>query len=152
MKLKGLNMTGYLKRIGISQDSNIPQHIQQLKDEFMIKPRINKEMPTVKISSTPHRITRRDIVDVQVLALENYYNSVYDEIDTYPSLEYKLANAKPKERRKIRRKMRKRNKLNKQLNRHKRQIIIDDFIGIENNTGRKYAVQVCKVNKYGSKN
>lgn len=141
MNLRGLDLTGYLRKIGIDQELNIAPYTQHLIDEIITKSRITKEMPTLIISSTPRPITRRDIVDVQALALENDY-SVYSEIDTYPSLEYKLANAKPKERRKIRRKMRKRNKLNKQLNRQNRQIIIDDWIGIEDNTGRKYAVQV----------
>lgn len=103
------------------------KYTKQLLDEIIVKPRINKEMPKIIISSAPKQICRRDIADAQVLVLESFYLP-YDEVDTYPSLEYKLANAKPKERRKIRRKMRKRNKLNKQLNRKNLQIIVDDWI------------------------
>ena len=134
MNLKGVDLTEFLKRVGISQEMDIPPLTQSLIDEMSIKPRINKEMPKIIISSTPRH--SQDFLDAQLFGY-----SIYDEIDEYPSLEYQLTKCKPKERRRIRRKMRKRNKLNQELNKRNR-IILDDWIGIEDETGRKYAIQV----------
>lgn len=134
MNLKGLDLIEILKRCGIYQEIDIQSYTQSLIDEIKTKPRINKEMPKIIVSSTPKH--RQDFLDAQL-----YGYSVYDEFDYYPSLEYQLTKCKPKERRRIRHKMRKRNKLNQELNKHNR-IILDDWIGIEDNTGRKYAVQV----------
>lgn len=134
MNLKGLDLIEILKRCGIYQEIDIPPYTQSLIDEIKTKPRINKEMPKIIVSSTPKH--SQDFLDAQL-----YGYSVYDEFDYYPSLEYQLTKCKPKERRRIRRKMRKRNKLNQELNKHNRFIPVD-WIGIENNTGRKYAVQV----------
>lgn len=134
MNLKGLDLIEILKRCGIYQEIDIPPYTQSLIDEIIAKPRINKEMPKIIVSSTPKH--SQDFLDAQLCGY-----SVYDEFDYYPSLEYQLTKCKPKERRRIRRKMRKRNKLNQELNKHNR-IILDDWIGIEDNTGRKYAVQV----------
>lgn len=134
MKLKGLDFIEILKRCGIYQEIDIQSYTQSLIDEIKTKPRINKEMPKIIVSSTPKH--SQDFLDAQL-----YGYSVYDEFDYYPSLEYQLTKCKPKERRRIRRKMRKRNKLNQELNKHNR-FILDDWIGIENNTGRKYTVQV----------
>lgn len=134
MNLKGLDLIEILKRCGIYQEIDIQSYTQSLIDEIKTKPRINKEMPKIIMSSTPKH--SQDFLDAQL-----YGYSVYDEFDYYPSLEYQLTKCKPKERRRIRRKMRKRNKLNQELNKHNR-FILDDWIGIENNTGRKYTVQV----------
>ena len=134
MNLKGLDLIEILKKCGIYQEIDIQSYTQSLIDEIKTKPRINKEMPKIIVSSTPKH--SQDFLDAQL-----YGYSVYDEFDYYPSLEYQLTKCKPKERRRIRRKMRKRNKLNQELNKHNR-FILDDWIGIENNTGRKYTVQV----------
>lgn len=134
MNLKGLDLIEILKRCGIYQEIDIQSSTQSLIDEIKTKPRINKEMPKILVSSTPKH--SQDFLDAQL-----YGYSVYDEFDYYPSLEYQLTKCKPKERRRIRRKMRKRDKLNQELNKHNR-LILDDWIGIENNTGRKYTVQV----------
>lgn len=134
MNLKGLDLIEILKRCGIYQEIDIQSSTQSLIDEIKTKPRINKEMPKILVSSTPKH--SQDFLDAQL-----YGYSVYDEFDYYPSLEYQLTKCKPKERRRIRRKMRKRDKLNQELNKHNR-FILDDWIGIENNTGRKYTVQV----------
>lgn len=95
---------------------------------------INKEMPTLIITSTPH--SHKDIFDTQMCALTGWH--IYNNTD-----KFQLANAKPKERRRIRRKMRKRNKLNQELNKYNR-IILDDWIGLKDETGRKYVIQVDK--------
>lgn len=134
MNLKGLDLIEIFKRCGIYQEIDIQSYTQSLIDEIKTKSRINKEMPKIIVLSTPKH--SQDFLDAQL-----YGYSVYDEFDYYPSLEYQLTKCKPKERRRIRRKMRKRNKLNQELNKHNR-FILDDWIGIENNTGRKYTVQV----------
>lgn len=134
MNIKGVDMTEFLKKCGIYQELDIPPYTQSLIDEIMIESRINKEMPKIILSSTPRH--RQNFLDAQL-----YGFSIYDEFDEYPSLEYQLTKCKPKERRRIRRKMRKRNKFNQDLNKRNR-IIIDDWIGIEDNTGKKYVVQV----------
>lgn len=134
MNLKGLDLIEIFKRCGIYQEIDIQSYTQSLIDEIKTKSRINKEMHKIIVLSTPKH--SQDFLDAQL-----YGYSVYDEFDYYPSLEYQLTKCKPKERRRIRRKMRKRNKLNQELNKHNR-FILDDWIGIENNTGRKYTVQV----------
>lgn len=144
MNLRGVDLTEYLRKIGIREELDIAPYMRELLEKIKIKSRITKEMPKLILSSTPVR--HRDILDTQVYALTGWH--IYDEVDTFPSLEYQLENAKPKERRRIRRKMKKRNKLNQELNKHNR-VILDDWIGIEDETGRKYAVQVNGVNGHG---
>lgn len=134
MNLKGIDIIEFLKRCGIYQEIDIPPYTQSLIDEIMAKPRINKEMPKIIALSTPKH--SQDFLDAQL-----YGYSAYVEFGYNPSLEYLLTKCKPKERRRIHRKMRKRNKLNQKLNKHNL-IILDDWIGIEDNTGRKYDVQV----------
>lgn len=132
MNLKGINLIKHLKNFGIYEEQAIAPYTWELLDRIGLKSRINKEMPTLIISSTPHG--HKDILDAQIHVLTGWH--IYKNTD-----KFQLANAKPKERRRIRRKMRKRNKLNQELNKHNR-IILDDWIGVEDNTGRKYAVQV----------
>ncbi len=132
MNLKRYRLNKIFKKFDIYKEQTITTYTQELLDRIGLKSRINKEMPTLIITSTPHG--HKDIFDTQMCALTDWH--IYKNTD-----KFQLANAKPKERRRIRRKMRKRNKLNQELI---NTIELDDWIGLKDETGRKYVIQVDK--------